>query len=237
MGGSDQAVRDHDISSIIAKTPGRREPLESVDEIDVAGGRCRSDSGVRTGCGRRHQAIQGNYEDKFRQLEVDLPTPNTYRTASGAPGEAYWQQQADHVITATLDEDAKRITASGDGHLQEQLAAFADLRLVPARPEPVQPGFGDTPDGDGCAGDAERRRSSELTDAAPAAVLRRQTPHGYEIQSVTDGQGSEAELHHQRHDDARGPAAAAGAGQDAGVPDHLGVQHRRQQPVRRTSGL
>ena len=44
-------------------------------------------------------ASLGKFDDKFRQLEVDLPTPNTYRTASGAPGEAYWQQQADYVIT------------------------------------------------------------------------------------------------------------------------------------------
>ena len=59
-----------------------------------------------------NRQTKGNFEDKFRQLEVDLPTPNTYRTASGAPGEAYWQQRADYVINATLDENAKRITAS-----------------------------------------------------------------------------------------------------------------------------
>ena len=46
----------------------------------------------------------GKQADKFRQLEVDLPTPSPYRTASGAPGESYWQQQADYVINATLDE-------------------------------------------------------------------------------------------------------------------------------------
>ena len=28
--------------------------------------------------------------DKFRQMEEILPTPNEYRTASGAPGHAYW---------------------------------------------------------------------------------------------------------------------------------------------------
>ena len=28
-------------------------------------------------------------EDKFRQLEEILPTPNSYRTASGAPGHEY----------------------------------------------------------------------------------------------------------------------------------------------------
>jgi hypothetical protein len=52
------------------------------------------------------------FEDKFRQLDVDLPTPNTYRAASGAPGEAYWQQKADYVISAELDEQARRIRGS-----------------------------------------------------------------------------------------------------------------------------
>ena len=37
----------------------------------------------------------------FRPL--DLPTPNQYRSASGAPGPRYWQQRADHVIAASLD--------------------------------------------------------------------------------------------------------------------------------------
>ena len=31
----------------------------------------------------------------FEQLGQDLPTPNVYRTASGAPGVQYWQQRAD----------------------------------------------------------------------------------------------------------------------------------------------
>ncbi|MEQ1611094.1 MAG: aminopeptidase, partial [Hyphomonadaceae bacterium] len=60
-----------------------------------------------------NKQTKGNFDDKFRQLEVDLPTPNTYRTASGAPGESYWQQQADYAINATLDEAKKRITATG----------------------------------------------------------------------------------------------------------------------------
>ena len=41
--------------------------------------------------------------DLFRQLEYDLPTANTYRTASGAPGHLYWQNRADHVIHVKLD--------------------------------------------------------------------------------------------------------------------------------------
>ncbi len=57
----------------------------------------------------------GNPKDqvaKFRQLGSELPTPNIYRTGSGAPGPAYWQQQADFVIDVTLDETKKRISAS-----------------------------------------------------------------------------------------------------------------------------
>jgi para-nitrobenzyl esterase len=36
------------------------------------------------------------FDDKFRQLDELLPTPTTIRTASGAPGHAYWQQRADY---------------------------------------------------------------------------------------------------------------------------------------------
>ena len=48
--------------------------------------------------------------DKFRQLEETLPTPGESRTASGAPGRGYWQQRADYVIDAELDELNRRIT-------------------------------------------------------------------------------------------------------------------------------
>ncbi len=46
---------------------------------------------------------------KFHQLEEWLPTPNTYRTASGAPGHDYWQQRADYFIDVTLDDQKQRI--------------------------------------------------------------------------------------------------------------------------------
>ncbi len=41
---------------------------------------------------------------------LDLPAPNGQRTASGAPGPAYWQQQVDYVIEATLDPAARSLT-------------------------------------------------------------------------------------------------------------------------------
>ncbi|MFC6225964.1 M1 family metallopeptidase [Hymenobacter artigasi] len=48
--------------------------------------------------------------DKFAQLETMLPTPNSYRTASGAPGTDYWQQRADYDIKVTLDDAKQALT-------------------------------------------------------------------------------------------------------------------------------
>ena len=46
---------------------------------------------------------------KFRQLGQELPTPNVYRTASGAPGHEYYQQCADYDMSITLDDETQRI--------------------------------------------------------------------------------------------------------------------------------
>ncbi|MBK0369976.1 M1 family metallopeptidase [Flavobacterium agrisoli] len=50
-----------------------------------------------------------NHGNKFEQLGTILPTPNVYRTASGAPGQGYWQQRADYDIEAYLDEDKRNL--------------------------------------------------------------------------------------------------------------------------------
>ncbi|MES2629610.1 MAG: M1 family metallopeptidase, partial [Bacteroidota bacterium] len=47
--------------------------------------------------------------DRFKQLEEELPTPNTYRTASGAPGHQYWQQRADYVMNIELKDETQEI--------------------------------------------------------------------------------------------------------------------------------
>ena len=47
---------------------------------------------------------ESNHGNKFEQLGTILPTPNEYRTASGAPGNKYWQQKADYEIDVKLDE-------------------------------------------------------------------------------------------------------------------------------------
>lgn len=58
------------------------------------------------------QQTKGNFEDKFRQLDEVLPTPNVYRTAGGQPGHQYWQQEVDYSIEVTLDEDNQRLTGT-----------------------------------------------------------------------------------------------------------------------------
>ena len=50
---------------------------------------------------------QATWERKFEQLGNLLPTPNTYRTASGAPGTDYWQQRADYQINISLDDQRR----------------------------------------------------------------------------------------------------------------------------------
>ncbi len=55
---------------------------------------------------------QGEYKAKFEQMGTMLPTPNSYRTASGAPGENYWQQQADYDIDVELNDENQSITGS-----------------------------------------------------------------------------------------------------------------------------
>jgi peptidase M1-like protein len=52
------------------------------------------------------------WQGKFEQLGTDLPTPNEYRNAAGAPGVKYWQQKADYVIDVAVDEKALTLTGS-----------------------------------------------------------------------------------------------------------------------------
>ncbi len=57
-------------------------------------------------------AVGQDWKGKFEQLGETLPTPNSYRTSSGAPGVAYWQQRADYVINAEVNDQTQELTAS-----------------------------------------------------------------------------------------------------------------------------
>ncbi|NND88846.1 MAG: M1 family metallopeptidase [Flavobacteriaceae bacterium] len=47
--------------------------------------------------------------NRFKQLYEEFSTPNLYRSANGAPGPNYYQQQADYVMDITLDDKLARI--------------------------------------------------------------------------------------------------------------------------------
>ena len=54
-------------------------------------------------------AQENTNTNDFRQLGQELPTPNSYRTAAGAPGHQYWQQKADYSIKVEVDDEKQRI--------------------------------------------------------------------------------------------------------------------------------
>jgi hypothetical protein len=127
-----------------------------------------------------NKQTKGAFDDKFRQLDVDLPTPNTYRTASGAPGEAYWQQQGDYVINASLDEARKRITATGT------------ITYRNNSPHPLNYVWLQLDQNIFKENSASRMTQTAASDTVSIGALRQMqslstTPHGYDIQSVTDG--------------------------------------------------
>jgi hypothetical protein len=49
-------------------------------------------------------------QSKFAQLDIELPTPNEYRTAAGAPGHNYYQQKADYKIAIAIDDATQKLT-------------------------------------------------------------------------------------------------------------------------------
>ena len=53
-----------------------------------------------------------NANTRFEQLGPVLPTPNTFRTASGAPGKDYFQNRADYDIKVELDDANQKIIGS-----------------------------------------------------------------------------------------------------------------------------
>lgn len=82
----------------------------------------------RAALGAHAPNARPEFIDAFRQLEEILPTPNDARSASGAPGRAYWQQQADHEIEVTIAADASR--ATGKERIDYHNRSPDDLRYL-----------------------------------------------------------------------------------------------------------
>ena len=123
-------------------------------------------------------------QGKFEQL--DLPTPNEYRSGSGAPGYQYWQQRADYDIEVTLDDENQSVSGS------EKVTYYNNspdplTYLWVQLDQNVRARDSNTP----------LTETSELRDSLPAGMLQVQVLNddgfdgGFRIKSVQDEQGKE----------------------------------------------
>ena len=55
-------------------------------------------------------SFQVSAQKKFAQLDQELPTPNEYHTASGAPGHHYYQQKADYKMNLVIDDETQKLS-------------------------------------------------------------------------------------------------------------------------------
>ncbi|TKB44272.1 M1 family metallopeptidase [Thalassotalea mangrovi] len=142
---------------------------------------------------------KGDFEDKFRQLEEILPTPNDYRNAAGEPGKEYWQQQVDYKINVQLDENQRRLTAKQSVTYHNNSPyklkyLWLQLEQNRFKPDSIAERSGDF------GGIGRRGPSTSLAkDGNPAQIslgeLRRQQYYadndiGYDITNVTDEDGN-----------------------------------------------
>lgn len=128
-------------------------------------------------------AQQATWKGKFEQLDQMLPTPNSYRSSSGAPGTAYWQQQADYEITVSINDEMQVLTGSETityYNRAPEALTFLWLQLdqnVEAKGNMSQ-----------------ASKANSVRDSIPAknfALLLGETGYvgGYNIRSVKDAQG------------------------------------------------
>ena len=65
---------------------------------------------ITTAQEEKKERESGHYnQNKFKQLYEEFSTPNAYRSASGAPGPDYYQQQANYKMDIELDDKNAKI--------------------------------------------------------------------------------------------------------------------------------
>ncbi len=146
---------------------------------------------------------KGDFEDKFRQLEEVLPTPNVYRNAAGEPGHEYWQQRVDYDIDVKLNEDKRRIDATesidyynnSPDTLKYLWVQLDQNKFRDDSMSALTTTFG----GIGNRGPGTQSASGSTPAKISMAALRRQqfvedTELGYQIKAVKDASGND--LHH-----------------------------------------
>ncbi len=122
-------------------------------------------------------------DDKFRQLEEILPTPNSYRSAAGEPGPDYWQQRVDYTIDVVLNDQDQSITGSETIRYRNHSPHALRYLWVQVDPNIFSP-----------ESDANRTRSGRVmapgrisTFELEAMNERRNFDGSCKIESVTDG--------------------------------------------------
>ncbi len=125
---------------------------------------------------------QNTNDNKFKQLGQELPTPNVYRAASGAPGHEYWQQKADYKITIVLDDEKQKIEgAETITYFNNSPDALDYLWLQLDQNMRSKDS------------DSHKIRNSSISDKASIRSLKGLEPTfdgGFKIQSVKDANGN-----------------------------------------------
>ncbi|MDN4054588.1 M1 family metallopeptidase [Massilia sp. YIM B02763] len=132
------------------------------------------------------------FDDKFRQLDELLPTPTTIRTASGAPGHAYWQQRADYTIRATLDEAKRTITGAETITYHNNSPDALTYLWVQLDQNLFKPGSDARTTATLPSRDAWKGATPETGvkfDAIRSTLEARTFPGGFDIKAVKDGSG------------------------------------------------
>lgn len=127
--------------------------------------------------------------DRFRQLDQELPTPNAQRTASGAPGHAYWQMKADYDIHVEVVEPV-----AGENNGLSKLVGRETITYHNQSPDPLaylwlqldqniyEPGS-----------DANAIRTGTIGDSVSLGQIRKWTDTfdgGFKITGVTAANGA-----------------------------------------------
>lgn len=126
---------------------------------------------------------QETARDKFEQLGTLLPTPTAYRTASGAPGHEYYQQQADYDLQVEIDDEKQVLF--GQGTITYHNNSPDDLTYLWLQLDQNQ-----------MARDSETKSTStaEMADSMKFGELQRwfiDFEGGFKIDFVRDEKGSE----------------------------------------------
>lgn len=124
------------------------------------------------------------WQGKFEPIDNLIAPPNIYRSASGAPGKAYWQQRANYKIKAVLNE--KNNTLSGEETITYFNNSPDDLNYVWIQLEQnvnkkENEDFGDL---------GNKMRDSMTTRNMQFLTRAINFPAGYTIKSVKDNRGN-----------------------------------------------